>query len=556
MEGFLRVLVERLNLTDGGGGEKEIMAVLGRRIKAMSSHTTSAKTKGADHPYDDDGVLRRDFMAGRGFTRIDTGLLRGEVLEGGEGGGKRVVIPTADVLTVPLSHVETGTAGKQEVSEGKKVNASGILFGIVSSYDRVQEQGFAMVEGWAQWLSNLQNDKEESKLNEGDGGKERRRTNGAGLILALEKATPEQVIEVRDQLWRGGMTESAVFAPEQKGGDSHKGSTYAQLFQRLLIARHGKGEMGAGKTRRWFGVVDDEVFLPSLGRLLREVDTRFEEYGEWYVGLPSRKSHWIRDEDDKGKMVTHGGGAVLLSPSVLDTVGQLMCFQEGGKGGDDEHQKPWGETLYKCLEQDEFIKLQVLLMGAAFDPTHSRSAEQPKGIAIHRAQPPLVIADRTAAKASRIISDFCGNKKDCFHHHHQQFIFADNWRLVSGHSITHYPGNGKIRVEAASKKLIQQQKGVAVSSPQHSEEGAKIAEKIVIHHVKDGGVEEGEKTIVWKGGKKKKTWRLLNAEAQGEELWQAYINRRHNGNNQSHGDDDDGEEKSDVDSVIILIWEK
>ncbi len=69
--------------------------------------------------------------------------------------------------------------------------------------------------------------------------------------------------------------------------------------------------------------------------------------------------------------------------------------------------------------------------------------------------------------------------------------------------------------------------------------------------------------VAWRG--RKKTWKLLDAAvAPNGEVWQAYANRRSAGglaegeyDDRQSGDlvHDDVEEKSDVDSIILLIWE-
>lgn len=65
------------------------------------------------------------------------------------------------------------------------------------------------------------------------------------------------------------------------------------------MLRFGKGEVGVGKMRRWFVVVDEKVFILNLRKLVWEMDIRFEDEGEWFVGLLIEKEDWVDDENGK-----------------------------------------------------------------------------------------------------------------------------------------------------------------------------------------------------------------------------------------------------------------
>ncbi|KAK4197267.1 putative glycosyltransferase [Triangularia verruculosa] len=495
---------EMMDYIRGLPGLKGEVAVLSKRVRVIDTKEGGVA----------EGRIRRigrGFLEGHGFARVDLTPPG----EGGDAGGPKqkqeTKLPIPGVVEIPV-----------DVPREEKGDPAEVLFGIASTYEKVSSDDFEVVRGWAGFLTNHSAERER---------KEKRRSNGAGLLLALNKATEVQVVEVKARLWQAGI-DGTVFAVEERMGkdsDRYKGGVYAQLFQRLLMSRFGKGEVGGGKMRRWFAVVDDKTFIPDLRRLVWEMDTRFEEGGKWFVGFPLKHKDWKEGGD--GKLLTYGGGAVMMSPSVLDTVGQLMCFQAGGKGGDDEEKVDgnWGETLYKCLEQERYMRMQVLVGEGGYIPGEdSRGQETSTGrsLVMHSDNTPF-----SSPGKGHLISNICG--EECYL---QRFLFTDSWALINGHSITAYPR--RIEIQTFSKKMTQQ-KGSPTGNG-----SKKVAEKIVLHLASNG---EGQK-IAWRGGKTK-TWRLIDAEVRddGKEIWQAYVNEKGIGNKE--------EEKSDVDSVIVLVWE-
>ncbi|KAK0665782.1 putative glycosyltransferase [Cercophora samala] len=497
---------EMLEYVRGLPGLKGEVAVLSKRVKVVESKEGAVG----------EGRIKRvgrGFLEGHGFARVDLtppGVGEGQGDHGEVSIKQEARLPAPGVVEVPV-----------DVAREEKGDPGEVLFGIASDYERVSRDDFGVVRDWAGFLTNHSAERER---------KEKRRSNGAGLLLALSKATEAEVVEVKARLWQAGI-DGTVFAVEERAGeesDRYKGGVYAQLFQKLLMSRFGKGEVGGGKTRRWFAVVDEKVFIPDLRRLVWELDTRFEEGGEWFVGLPTGKEDWRESGD--GKRITYGGGAVAMSPSVLDTVGQLMCFQAGGKGGNDEAKADsnWGETLYKCLEQERYLKMQVLVGGGGYLPGEGNQGQQTSGrpLVMHSGSKSF-----TTPGKGHLVSNACS--EECYL---QRFLFADSWALVNGHSITAYPR--RIEVQTSSQKMTQQK------GSQNEGGGLKVADKIVVHSTSVG---EGQK-IAWRGGKIK-TWRLVDAEMRDDdkEVWQAYVNEKGIGSKE--------EEKSDVDSVIVLIWE-
>ncbi|KAK0704230.1 hypothetical protein B0T21DRAFT_397121 [Apiosordaria backusii] len=498
-----REMMEYIRGLPGLQGE---VAVLSKRVRVVDT-----KEGGVG-----EGRIRkvgRGFLEGHGFAKVDlTPPGEGGDSNGAQQQKQETRLPIPGVVELPI-----------DVPGDEKGDPGEVLFGIASDYESVSRDDFGVVRDWAGFLTNHSAEREK---------KEKRRSNGAGLLLALNKASEAQVVEVKARLWQAGI-DGAVFAVEERAGrdsDRYKGGVYAQLFQRLLMSRFGKGEVGGGKSRRWFAVVDEKTFIPDLRKLVWELDKRFEEGGEWFVGLPTEEQDWM--EDERGKHVTYGGGVVMMSPSVLDTVGQLMCFQAGGKGGDDEEKidRNWGETLYKCLEQERYLQIQILVGRGGYLPGQGSQRQGKSG------QPLVLHSDSEAFPSpgkGHLVSNTCG--EECYL---QRFLFTDSWALTNGHSITAYPR--RTEVQTFSKKMMQQK-----GSPNKGDTSKDVADKIVIHLASAGE----EQRIAWRGGKTK-TWRLVSAEVRddGKEVWQAYVNEKGIGSKE--------EEKSDVDSVIVLVWEQ
>ncbi|KAK0715040.1 hypothetical protein B0H67DRAFT_579839 [Lasiosphaeris hirsuta] len=242
-----------------------------------------------------------------------------------------------------------------------------------------------------------------------------------------------------------------------------------------------------------------------------------------------------------------------MTAGMVDMVGQLLCLQEpngrsppGGKG--------WDARLFECVvEKTQDVDLRVLpglynpegvdedmsLYGSYkvfSSQTGYGSGVQP--LALHHYRD----YHRLEAGKGHIVASLCG--EDCFL---QRFLFKDGWVLVNGYTLTQY---------------LQGARAVPLARKKHGNSKlVALGERLVIDKGDIAG--QDEKTVAWKGHKK--TWRLFDSVArENGEVWQAYINRKGGDNSVSgdiserlpgnvvHGSD---EEKADVDSVVIIIWE-
>ncbi|KAK1752160.1 hypothetical protein QBC47DRAFT_389905 [Echria macrotheca] len=440
------------------------------------------------------------------------------------------------ILSIPLG------PGPKSATPAQ-VDASALLVAVSTTYARLMYADRAVMHDWARWLT--------------DG---RGVSNGAGLVVSLHGATERQVVAVRDMLRRLGI-DADVSAASETAGDA--GGRYAQLIQSMMRRRIGEGPHGG---RKYFGLVDDDVFFPCVGKLLDTLKARFDPDKTFYIGVPSERSDWLVDEspgeeDDIGgtrRMLTYGGAAVFMTPGMLDMAGQLLCLQYTRTSGQPgEEGKAWDMLLYECIARHApDVRLHVL--PGLYNPshrshTHTHQITSMGGgygtgalpLAMHRYRN----YHRFEAGKGHLVTSTCGEA--CFL---RRFLFPDGWLLVNGYTLTEYPGG----VEAVrDPKLL-------VTQHQQNRDGTQnppvVGERLVVVSTEE---EDEPVPIMWKG--RKKTFRLLDAKVRPNgEVWQAYVNRR-GGDNAVSGDFDDrspgdlvhsdDEERSDVDSVVLLIWE-
>ncbi|KAK4163170.1 hypothetical protein QBC43DRAFT_320090 [Cladorrhinum sp. PSN259] len=531
---------------DHGLEEEGEVPVLVRRF------TVSGNTKEEGNTGGRSGILKvkAPFLGAHGFTRPKVSQDSDKEEDNNKNGERKGFhLPLGSPLGITLPPSSPSTTDKN-------TNASSLLLATATSYSRALE----LIDTWSSFLTTTGTDKTR-----------RSRSNGAGLLLALtpdenapagSEASEARVVEIRDLLWQNGV-DASVFSPVPKT-DTDKGNAHAQLFQKMMMARFGVGELGLSSsrhTKKWFGIIDADVSFPDLGSLLAGLESKFggddDWNGRWFVGLPGTKKDWIKpDTTDRTKQsgsnnkITYGGGAVLMSPSVLDTAGQLMCFQGGGKGlkAEDERTKKWDQMLYECLmDGDEDLRLQVLVGEGGYLPV----------------VPPVRSEERVYATESKplTVKKGDGGKKEEGLALPEVVVFRDGWVVYSNTDdsegmmpmmrVTYYPA------------------GVQVKKVKGGEEEKEMIKKlsddrIVIHspfppETRSKWWKTTREKLEWTGQPKKKTWKVVETEVKElgggggrrKEVWQAYVNKKGGGNN----GEEEGEEKSDVDSVIILIWD-
>ncbi|KAI1136998.1 glycosyltransferase family 31 protein [Hypoxylon sp. FL0543] len=423
-----------------------------------------------------------------------------------------------------------------------QVDASALLFGISTSYDRLTYGNSSLISDWARWLTT------------GNGT-----SNGASLVLTLHGATTREINLISSTLHEAGI--DAVVLPTEDA----QGST-ARYMDLVNLLTHRRGELqGEGREKKFLALVDDDVFFPALGQLLSRL-SKYDARKKFYIGLPSERSDWVVENN---VTLTYGGGAVFFTPEMLNAVSRLPCLNTTTRTQTRTHSSPtphveprtgqWDEALYTCITSSSDTKLHLLpsLYAPSDDLAVPRTgyASGAHPLTLHHYKH----RHRFEPGKAHLVAALCG--ESCFL---QRFFFrGDGWVLVNGHSVAQYP-DGVDVLPATSPLSPPRSKGATTKNKNQSENIARVDEHLVLdredtpeRRVRD------RKVVSWAGPKR--TWRLLDARAgSGGEVWQAYVKRR--GSPASYGDEDDGlpegdtvhtqDGPSDVDSVIVLIWEQ
>jgi hypothetical protein len=419
-------------------------------------------------------------------------------------------------------------------AKGDEVDASGLLFGISTTYSRLVYLDYSLMRDWERWLTD------------GAG-----KSNGASLLLTLQKSDKKEANWAQEKLRSMGIDATVLLS------DGTGESAYVDLVHKLKSRSASLTEGGTGKS--YIALVDDDIFFSSLGKLVQKL-SKFDPKEEHYIGAPSERSDWVVEQD---KTVTYGGGAVFLTAPMLEQVTQLPCLTKPSKRDaveSESHQtgEQWDLLLYECITTHTSVDLHVL--PSFYNPEeeqlyreHDRRILVAEGYA--SGAQPLTLhhyknLHRFEAGKGHLVTSVCGEA--CFL---QRFRFRDDWILVNGYTLSHYPdGVDTIPLKKEPKKQKQLE--------DEDDQKVVLGRRIVV----DGGADDRSdtddvKVIAWAG--RKRTWRLLDARV-GErgEIWQAYVKRRGGGNwfgeidERPVGDAVHAEEETtDRDSVVLLIWQ-
>lgn len=316
-------------------------------------------------------------------------------------------------------------------------------------------------------------------------------TTSPHLLLLLHDATPSDVSSAQATLQSLSIPATVTASTTS----SPTGGRYAQLMQHLMHFRVRQmitPPTPPSSPVRWFALLNDDVFLPRPGALLRALGT-LDATGEVLVTSPGRSP-----------------AAVFFTAGVLDVLGQLLCLQDAKKGENDGlGPEGWGGRLVECLGPAG-VERRVLGEGEA-------------GLVVEGAEAgPGVGYDVTRA---------CGEA--CWG---QRWGFGDGWVVVGGVGVTEFL-DGRVEVLPTTEEK-EEAGGLVVL-----EEGGK--------REKGGG-----KRIKWEGRRRRTWRVLdSEVRKETGEVWQVYVRRKGRADLARDGGDD-GEEAADRDSLVLLIWEK
>ncbi|RDA86975.1 hypothetical protein CP532_6735 [Ophiocordyceps camponoti-leonardi (nom. inval.)] len=352
-------------------------------------------------------------------------------------------------------------------------NGSDFLFGVSTSYDRISDGNWAVLRAWTRWLTRR-------------GGE----SNGAGLVIMLDRATDGQLQEVDDRLHAVGLDAYLLSTDEPMS----MAKRYYEMVR--IFKTYGATLAACGQRKTWFALVDDSVFFPDLSHLRRHLAS-YSAGDELYLGLPG------------------GGATMLMTRRAVDQVPSLPCTDAASVVAPAKPQQ-WHELLKECVEQRAGHEVRVLSYGDYNDDDDGDYDEddyQDQRVSLtslstttSTTRRPLLLHHqhhRLDVGMAHLVTDVCG--ESCFM---QRFLFRDDWLLVNGVSISHHPEglNGRRR-----------------HRHQHDRRGGGGRRH---RHQADPGFS---------------LWRLLDSTSSPDgSVWQAYLKR---------AGEDDG-----MDSVIVLIW--
>ncbi|KAI5463406.1 hypothetical protein BGZ63DRAFT_422763 [Mariannaea sp. PMI_226] len=385
----------------------------------------------------------------------------------------------------------------------RQVDASDFLFAVSTTYEQVMEHEFTAVKDWARWMT---------------GGN--KYGNGATFILILDMANDLEVSKTSEVLKFYGIDAYVT------SSTAHMSAINRYLSILQIIKSFSTTLASKGKHKKWYGILDDKIFLPNLSYLQQRLFS-YNSNNELYVGLPSERSDWAIGQ---GYATTYGGGAVFLTSSAVSRIVELPCYQFEDKGGPGS--KRWDSMLQDCVSKHTKMTMRVLpsFYSPSDNDNYSKDTDsyetgiQP--LTLHHSDE----RHQLNPSVAHLVTDACGEA--CFL---RRYRFRDNWVLVNGYTITEYPDG---------MNMADMPNSIAGLS------GNEQAQNYVIGPVSIDEDSIRRKVLFWTG--RRNVWRLVDsARGNNGDVWQAYVKR---------GAVDEGRltkrnDEDIMDSVIVLIWE-
>ncbi|KAM0232820.1 hypothetical protein ACHAPO_007646 [Fusarium lateritium] len=383
----------------------------------------------------------------------------------------------------------------------KQVDASAFLFAVSASYDRVVRDDYAVAKDWARWMT---------------GGN--KKGNGASFLLVLDQGHHQQANKLAEVLASFGIDAHVTYSEGQM-------STAKRYFNMIeTVKKHSATLAQKGQAKKWYGILDEDIFLPNLAHLQERLSA-YKTEKELYVGLPSERGDWAIGE---GYMTTYGGGAVFLTQSAISRIPELPCSND--VPSDPTNTQLWDNLLQDCMAKHTKAKMRIL---PSFYSPKDNDLYSSHLDSYETGVQPLALHDyeerhHLTPSQAHLVTDVCGEA--CFL---QRYRFRDNWVLVNGYTITEYPD------------------GIHLSDMPLPTVGS--THRSLIGPVKLKEDKADRKMLFWTG--RRNVWRLMDSvTTPNGDVWQAYVKR---------GALDEpalkkrwGEEEGETkDSVIVMVWE-
>jgi hypothetical protein len=279
------------------------------------------------------------------------------------------------------------------------VNASQLMFGISTTFQRLNESNGDIISDWKYWLTD------------GYGA-----SNGAKLLLLLWDASEAELQDARTLL-----DDAGIDANVDRSKDRDMAVRYINLIPLLY-------QQVDSRNTKWLILCDDDTFFPSMHGLNEKLDS-FDYSKQLYIGTLSEDIEALERHGSQA----FGGAGVILSLPMAKTITQSIrsCssaskLEEAGWQGD--------KLLHNCIYDNSNTRLVLLpdlwqldFRGDAsgfYEWGHKPlSLHHYRGGGWHKARP---------LQFSKI-AHICG--EDCIL---QRFLTNDNF-IISGHSIAYYP---------------------------------------------------------------------------------------------------------------------
>lgn len=277
------------------------------------------------------------------------------------------------------------------------VDASALMFGIVSTYGKVVDPDTALLNEWLFWLTDSQG-----------------HSNGARLLLMLIGATDVQLQQVAKRLGDLGIKADVYFADPL--------ASEAVRYLTLIPTMYKHPEASA---KRWLVTCEDDTFFPNMHALIEEL-REIDHTRRAYVGTLSEDIGMVNREGSQA----FGGAGVFLSLPMAKDIDELFnqCSVQQSKT------KLNGDALLrKCIYDYTETRLTQLRGLWQLDFYGNPSGFYEWGIkplSVHHYRGPWHQAD--PLQLSRL-AHTCG--EDCTM---LRFQTTDDF-IVSGHSVARYP---------------------------------------------------------------------------------------------------------------------
>jgi Fringe-like len=285
------------------------------------------------------------------------------------------------------------------------VDASNLLFGISTTFQRLSNPKTGPITEWSHWLTN------------GNG-----KSNGAGLVLCLVDATNAEIEATRQMMKEMGM--------DVKVFPSDSSIEMAKRYLSLLPALYQESEH---KKRKYLVMCDDDTFFPSMHRLLNLLTT-YDHTTDLYMGTFSEDINNIERHGSQA----FGGAGVFFSVPLAKKISSFFsqCSTRQKIQESDTGWGPQGDILLrKCIYENTEVRLTLLRDLHQLDIVGDPAGFYESGIAplsLHHFKGGMWHEAHPYEGAQ--IMHACG--EDCFL---QRFQTRDNYIISNGFSVAHYP---------------------------------------------------------------------------------------------------------------------